>query len=255
MRRKVYTPDEILSTGLSLGYVGPQNSQSVVKALEYYEKTYRPQQTVIDLSGMPPDSMFSNCLLDDSGSMEKHVQTVRQAFNVQYLAKLRKYGNAPNILLNTAQLNRPVLHQALPLLAANDIGSEYHADGGTPLFDSTVGLLTQVLDFMTRAASLGKTSRSITLIMSDGDDTGGVFSLSDVKNLIESLNNAPSHMVAAYAVSPEAEKVFRKMGILEKNLITGADFAVKFEVFSQASSSASNGAGTFAQQKNQGLGF
>lgn len=189
---------------------------------------------------------------DDSGSIAAagNEQAVRDGHNL-VLDALLESKQRDAVLAHTRYLNGRVLFPYRPLLeAVRMTPKNYRADQGTPLYDQTVVLLGSVLAKSQEFSSSGVAARSVTLIITDGDDQHSRRSKPrDVRALVRDLQRAESHIVAAMGIADggtDFRKVFREMGIEDRWILTpgnsAAEIRAAFQVFSQSAVRASQAA-------------
>jgi class 3 adenylate cyclase len=117
-----------------------------------------------------------------------------------------------------------------------------------------VVLLGSVLAKAQELSSNGVAARSVTLLITDGDDQHSLRSKPrDVRALVRDLQRAESHVVAAMGIadgSTDFRRVFRDMGIEDRWILTPGnspgEIRKAFQVFSQSAVRASQAA-TFNQ--------
>lgn len=201
---------------------------------------------------------------DDSGSIRfaGNAQAVRDGHNL-VLDALAASKAREGVLVHTRYLNGLVLYpycgldRALRMDAAN-----YDPNLGTPLYDQTVVLLGTVLAKSREFAQAGVPARTVTLLITDGEDAGSQRSkASDVAVLMRDLLRAERHIVAALGVdngSTDFRRIFREMGIEDRWILTpgnkASDIRRAFAVFSQSAARASQGTGQFAKVSVGGFG-
>lgn len=138
----------------------------------------------------------------------------------------------------------------------------YDPDGGTPLYDQSVVLLGTVLAKSLEFAGAGVPVRTVTLLITDGADSGSVRSRArDVAALAADMRRMERHIVAALGVddgSTDFREVFREMGIEDRWILTPGDKATDirraFAAFSQSAVKAVSGGGAFAAASAGGFG-
>lgn len=201
---------------------------------------------------------------DDSGSISGagHAQTVCDGHNLvldALLASQQKDG----VLFHTRYLNGHVLNPYRPL---EDVvrmhGKNYDPRLGTPLYDQAVVLLGTVLAKAQEFSRNGVTTRTVTLLITDGADMHSQHHrASDVAALVKDLLCAENHIVAAMGIHDgytDFRRVFRDMGIEDKWILTPGQSAQEiraaFQVFSQSAVRVSQGAASFSRTALGGFG-
>lgn len=194
---------------------------------------------------------------DDSGSIRfaGNAKAVREGHNI-VLDALLASKQRNSILVHTRYLNGTVLFPYCPLDEAIRMDTHnYDPNQGTPLYDETVVLLGTVLAKAQEFAECGVPVRTVTLIMTDGHDEHSMKATShSVASIVRDMLMAETHIIAAMGVDDgqiDFRKVFREMGIEDKWILTPKDDPKEirraFQVFSQTSVRASQGAASFSQ--------
>jgi hypothetical protein len=194
---------------------------------------------------------------DDSGSIRfaGNSQAVRDGHNL-VLDALAASKQKNNVLAYTRYLNGQVLFPYSPLdQAIRMTSSNYDPNQGTPLYDQAVILLGTVLAKTQEFADNGVPVRTVTLLISDGDDQHSCRSTAQqVASLVHDLRRAENHIVAAMGVSNghvDFHTVFRSMGIPDEWILTPGNSAGEirraFQVFSQSAVRVTAGTQSFSQ--------
>ena len=220
--------------------------------------------------GVPIQSMLSsevillNILVDDSGSirMAGNSQPIRDGHNMLIKA-LFDSKQLDNIEVINRYLNGKVLYPYTPIsLVPNMDSKNYDASGGTPLFDETAKLLATVIAKAQDFKNNGIQVRTITLIMTDGEDVHSHTSTAaDVNKIVTDMLRSEDHIVAAMGFdngSCDFKKVFSDMGISDRWVLTAnanpSEIRKAFQVFSQSAVRASQSAAHFSQTSLGGFG-
>lgn len=196
-------------------------------------------------------------LIDDSGSIAGagNERAVRDGHNL-VLDALTGSKQKDAILALCLYLNGKVLYPCTPVVQAKRMdGRNYRATGGTPLYDQSAVLLGTVLAKAQEFADNGVVCRTVTLIVTDGDDCGSVHqSASSVKKVVKDLLRAETHIIAGMGVDDgrtDFRAVFRSMGIPDEWILTPGSTASEirkaFQIFSQSAVRASQTAASFSQ--------
>jgi uncharacterized protein YegL len=184
-----------------------------------------------------------NVLLDNSGSMGGEEVAVRTGFDelVKSLIGSKQY--------------MPLT--AVPIMDNN----HYHIHGGTPLYRETLKLLATVIAKTKEFENNGIQVRTITLIMTDGGDTGeGNIDATDVSTVVTDMLGSEKHIICGMGFGDENyfRTVFSDMGITTNWILTAqstpSDIRKAFQVFSRSAASASKSAANFAQTNMGGFG-
>jgi hypothetical protein len=189
---------------------------------------------------------------DDSGSIRHagHEKVVRDGHNA-VLDALTASKQQGAILAHTRYLNGNVLFPYRPIDHAVRMTSQnYHATGGTPLYDQSLVLLGSVLAKAQDFSQNGVLARSMTLIITDGADQGSTRARAkDVAALVGDMARAEVHIIAAMGIDDGAtdfRSVFWEMGIEDRWILTpsnsASDIRRAFQVFSQSAVRASQAA-------------
>jgi hypothetical protein len=138
----------------------------------------------------------------------------------------------------------------------------YDANGGTPLFDETAKLLATVIAKTQDFKNNGIQVRTITLILTDGEDCHSrTSSAADVAKIAKDMLRSEEHIIAAMGFDNgdcDFRKVFADMGIPNQWILTAAsspsEIRKAFQVFSQSAVRASQSAAHFSQTSLGGFG-
>ena len=138
----------------------------------------------------------------------------------------------------------------------------YQANGGTPLYDETAKLLGTVIAKTQEFKDNGIQVRTITLIMTDGQDAHShQCNTNDVKSIVSDMLRSEEHIIAAMGFdngSTDFEQVFQEMGIPSNWILTTnsdpSEIRKAFQVFSQSAVRASQSAANFSQTSMGGFG-
>jgi hypothetical protein len=218
--------------------------------------------------GIPVDLVKSsevillNILVDDSGSIQLagNAQAVCDGHN-QLIEALRDSKQQNNIEVLNRYLNGTVLYPYTPLNLVPEMSDRnYTPNGGTPLFDETVKFLATVIAKAQDFKNNGIQVRTITLILSDGEDFRSRTSLaSEVKEIVSDMLRSEEHIIAAMGFdngSCNFRQIFADMGILDQWILTVAsnpsEIRKAFQVFSQSVIRASQNAAYFNQTNDFG---
>lgn len=212
------------------------------------------------------DSVIVSVLVDDSGSIRfaGNTDIVIEGHNL-IIESLRNAKQKNNILATTHYINGTVLYPYVLLDDAILLDKQnYNEDyfGGTPLYDKSVEFLATVFAKGKESEEDGTPARTITLIISDGEDVHSRSNnANDVKSLVKDMLMAENHIVAAMGIDngeTDFKKVFTEMGIEEKWILTPKndpkEIRDAFKLFSQSAVSASQNAGSFSKTNSGGFG-
>ena len=220
--------------------------------------------------GVPIDNVKSsevillNILVDDSGSIRfaSNAQPIRDGHNMLIKALLDSK-QQDNIEVLTRYLNGTVLYPYTPLSVVPQMNSaNYDPNGGTPLFDEIAKLLATVIAKTQDFKNNGIQVRTITLIMTDGEDAHSRTSTSDdVKKIVTDMLKNEDHIIAAMGFdngSCDFRKIFGDMGFSDRWILTAqsnpSEIRKAFQVFSQSAVSASKSAAYHNETNLGGFG-
>ncbi len=211
----------------------------------------------INMQDVPAsDVVLVSLLIDDSGSIQSanNEQLVRDGYNL-VLESLLAAKQKNNILITVQYLNGTVLFPYVLLQDAVRMdATNYRANGGTPLYDKTVEMLTTVLAKTRESYEDGTPARSITLIITDGEDVHSRHNTAaDVAVLTKEMLSKEDHIIATMGVdngSTDFRKIFADMGIQDKWVLTPGnnpkEIRQAFQMFSQSAVRASQTAANIA---------
>jgi len=220
--------------------------------------------------GVPIDSVRSsevillNILVDDSFSIKSagNEQPIRDGYN-QLIKSLRDSKQQDNIEVLCKYLNGKVLYPYTPIALVPDMDhSNYSANGSTPLYDETAKLLATVIAKMQDFKNSGIQVRTISLILTDGEDYGSNTSTpGDVKKIVNDMLRTEDHIIATMGFSNGRCKfgnTFSEMGIPDNWVLTAnanpSEIRKAFQIFSQSAVRASQSAANFSQTNLGGFG-
>ncbi len=194
--------------------------------------------------------------IDDSGSirMSGRSQDVRDGSNM-VIDALKATKQKSGILAMTRYINGTILFPYGQLDAAVKLDRHnYDPNLGTPLYDSVVETLGAVVVKMKEFADAGVAVRSVTLIVTDGEDVHSQHAdAADCRELITKLLMSERHIVAGMGVdngNTDFRMVFKEMGIPDEWILTPgntpSEVRKAFQLFSQSAVRASQGAANFS---------
>ena len=252
---------ELFSTARAEGTISPQSAH----VLAVVDDGHIQEALGISVDDVQASEVVLVTMMpDDSGSIRfaGNAEAVRDGHNL-VLAALCESKQRDSLLVHTRYLNGFVLSPYAPLDRAIKLDrSNYDPSLGTPLYDQSVVLLATVLAKSQEFINAGVDVRTVTLIITDGADTGGRYSAGDVKKLVDDMLRRERHIVAAMGVDDgngtDFRQVFGEMGIRDEWILTPgktpSEIRKAFQVFSQSALRASQSAGSFSQTAAQGLG-
>ncbi len=195
--------------------------------------------------------VLATMMPDDSGSIRfsGNADAVRAGHNL-VLDALKDSKQSDGVLVHTRYLNGKVLFPYCPLERAQRMTRQnYDPCQGTPLYDQAVVLLGTVIAKAQEFADNGVATRTVTLLISDGDDVHSTRnSAADVAAICSDMRRAENHIIAALGVedgSTDFRQVFQKMGIDDRWILTvrndASDVRRAFQVFSQSALAVAGG--------------
>jgi len=201
---------------------------------------------------------------DDSGSISSagNIDNVINGHNM-IIEALKKAKQSNNILAHTKYLNGQILfdYRLLDQSVLMD-KNNYSANQGTPLYDETVKLLGTVIAKSQEFSDNGVPVRTITLIITDGqDEHSKKFSTKHCKAIISDMLKTENHIIAAMGInngSTNFKQIFNEMGIQDNQILTPGnsekEIRLAFNLFSQSAIRASQSSKNFSQVSIGGFG-
>ncbi len=204
---------------------------------------------------MSSEVVLVTIMPDDSGSIQYsgNAQAVRGGHN-SVIDALTSSQQQDNILIHNRYLNGTVLYPYCPIAQAIRMDTKnYTPNQGTPLYDQTVVLLGTVLAKSQEFSDNGVPVRTVTLIITDGDDCHSMrHGAKDVAAIAKDMLRMENHIIAAMGIddgSTDFRKVFQDMGIRDEWILTPAnsdgEIRKAFQVFSQSAMRVSQSAANF----------
>ncbi len=180
---------------------------------------------------------------DDSGSISMAGNTgqVIDGHNA-VLEALESSRQSDDIFAHTRYLNGRVLSPFTSVTTATRMDSKnYSANLGTPLYDQAMVVLGTVIAKAQEFVNNGVPVRTITLLITDGEDVHSSRTAKDVRELVEDMRAQENHIVAAMGLdngSTNFRRVFLEMGIEDQWILTPGSSAneirAAFVMFSQS---------------------
>jgi hypothetical protein len=220
--------------------------------------------------GIAPDDVPASQVVlvtmmpDDSGSIRfaGNAQRVRDGHNL-VIEALSRSKQKDDILAHTRYLNGHVLYPYRRIDDAVRMDAQnYDPNLGTPLYDEAVVMLGTVLAKTRQFEDGGVPVRSVSLILTDGEDAGSRHQTPKaVRAIVEDMLRQEKHIIAAMGIDDghtDFRQVFREMGIQDRWILTpgNSDQEIRraFQTFSQSAVKASQGAGHFSRAALGGFG-
>jgi len=171
------------------------------------------------------DVVLMGMLIDDSGSIRfaGAAQAIRDGHN-DLLDDFSKSAAKDDILVHNRYLNGTILYPFSPLTGAVRMdSSNYDPNGGTPLYFQTLSLLKTILAKTQEFEALGSPVRTITVILTDGEDTS-TMNVGDVRTVVKDMLRKENHVIAAVGVgNSDFKKIFNDMGIPDEWILNPKD--------------------------------
>jgi hypothetical protein len=212
------------------------------------------------------ESMLVTGLIDDSSSISSlgNTQAVIDGHNVvidQLLTTKQRSG----ILFSSQLLNGGLICPYTPLDKATRLDQgNYRPSGVTPLYDQTLVILGTVLAKAQEFTDNAIPCRTVTLIVTDGEDVGSKHSAKHVEAVVQDMLMAETHIIMAMgigstpAMQAKFRSVFQEMGIRPQWILTPKatrdEIKAAFQVASQSAVRASQNAVAFSTQAVGGFG-
>lgn len=212
---------------------------------------------VTDLGVTTSETILVASNIDDSGSIDSYgnTQNIIDGHN-NTIDALSGSKQRNSIEFYTQYINGFVLNNWVPLDSAVRMDSNnYNPCLGTPLYDSSVLLLGQVIARVQNYQQSGQVPRSGVIIVTDGSDVSSRKSnASDVSALVDSMLADEMAIVAFLGVEDghtDFRSVARAMGIRDNWILTtksdASEIRRAFNMFSSSMVRASQNAGAFSQ--------
>ena len=208
-----------------------------------------------DIGNIPStECILVSIELDDSSSIQfaGNTQNVRDGHNL-LIETLKGAKVKDNIQVHGTKLNGGILYpysflDNVPMLDS----SNYIPSGGTPLHEKTIILLGTVLAKIQQARDAGISQRTITIIITDGGDTGSTDRSDEVAVLTREILRTETNIIFGMGIDDghtDFNAVFTAMGIPSTHILTPKsdpkEIRKAFQTMSQSASAAAGGA-TFA---------
>ena len=245
-------PDVLLQQAASLSLF----PQQTISAISNY-RGGDPWDDIGDLGASPEVIQKTECylllvVLDDSGSMQGAEGETVAAFNEflnDYKQAKASEQISSDVLIGVAALNRGIIYPYTRIEDARALtNGEFYAEGGTPLYDVTLKAHGLQIAKTTELSLYGISVKTVTLLITDGYDEHSRAPVSEVKKVVESVQEDRNHIVGGIYRGRAREDTFSAMGLPTKWILNGGDggrdLLNAFSRFSRASRSAlSKGAG------------
>lgn len=188
------------------------------------------------------DVLLVTIVVDDSNSINDAgaMEALRKGHNALLDLLISRGGDNVTILVSTRFLNGRIINRFVPVQEARRLNSENYSAkelGWTPLYYQSVLTLGTVMVQMQQLESEGSSVRSITLLITDGEEySDHKTKPEEVAWLARDLMNTGKALVAAYAVGSGTNLVneFTRMGIQRKWILNSPDALASLLAFADA---------------------
>ena len=258
MSSKTARVDQLFSQAAAQGAVPQESLQALHDLGAEIEEALGVSADDVSAS----EVMLLTQLIDDSGSIRfgGNSDEVRSGHN-KVLNDTAKSTSEDDVLAHTTYLNGGTLFPYVPLKQAGRLDAKnFNPNGGTPLYDRALVTLGAVLAKEQEFANQGVPVRTVTLIMSDGADTGSRHGPEEVAKLVRSMLTRENHIVTFMGIDDgctDFRAVARSMGIRDEWILTpkndGHSMRQCFGLVSKASQSAAQGTQSFSATAKQGF--
>jgi hypothetical protein len=255
-----------------------QQSLNALQIIDLGAKIADAMGVPADQFNQPGEVILLSIMVDNSGSIRfaGNSDAVRDGCNtiVKSLVESKQNNNIMALVRLLSPVNGVAGSEVLfPYGLIDDAPeldqSNYNPSEGTPLYDETLVFLGSVLAKAQEYADQGVPCRTISLIITDGEDVhspkghGGRGTTPDkVKVLVEDMLRAENHIIGAMGIKNDAgvdyNLILQSMGIRSEWISTPksdpSSIRAQCQVFSQSAVRASQSAASFSQQALGGFG-
>ncbi len=188
-------------------------------------------------------------VIDASSSMYEYRSAVLDSYREQFLKPLAKAKNADSILVSTwifsdtsqDPANVRLVHGYTPVPnCASLTQTEYDPDGSTPLYDAVMASLTGLVSYGQQLRDNGTRTKSIVVVLSDGQENSSRTSGSKVRRLSGDVLRAQEFVLSYVFFGDESEgdEAAKDIGFpLHHRLTSSLDGSAIRRVFGQVSAS------------------
>ncbi len=205
-----------------------------------------------DIGNVPStECILVSVELDDSSSIQfaGNTQNVRDGHNL-LIETLKGAKVKDNIQVHARKLNGGILYPYSFLDNVPQLDNRnYIPSGGTPLHDETIILLGTVLAKIQQARDAGISQRTITIIITDGGDTGRTDRSAEVAVLVKEILRTETNIIFGMGIddgNTDFNAVFSSMGIPLTHVLTPKsdpkEIRKAFQTMSQSASASASGA-------------
>ncbi len=202
-------------------------------------------------------------LIDDSGSIRcvsGNTEAVRSGHNT-VLDALKASKQGDGVQIHCKYLNGTILYPFVTLDNAVEMNvSNYNPNGGTPLYDQTMVILATLIAKATDFENAGIPVRTVTIIATDGADSGSQVTPAQVAKVVKDLLKRENHIICGMGIddgSTDFERVFTEMGIPKEWILTPgnspSEIRKAFAIASKSAVRASQNAASFSKQAAGGF--
>lgn len=202
----------------------------------------------IDVDDVDAEDVTLVCvIIDASGSMWDEAEVLRRAYREQLLEPLRGAAEADSILLSTlvfscgAAENVRVVHGYTPIPQCPELTeADYSPGGATPLYDAVSTGLTGLISYGQQLRDNGTRTKSIVVVMSDGQENASRISAAKVRNISGDVLREQEFILAYifYGKQTEGDTYAEEIGFPARHRLTeNLDGSGIRNVFGQVSAS------------------
>lgn len=206
--------------------------------------------SIQDLGASPEEIQKTECylllvVLDDSGSMRGSERDVMEAYNAfldDYKTAKKSEEISSDVLIAVAGLFEGIIYPYTRIEDAKPLSEFYAPGGSTPLYDVTIKAEGLQIAKTTELSLYGISVKTVTLLITDGRDNASYARVSDVENVLQSIQEDRNHIVGGIYRGDADQYTFSGMGVPPKWILDGGrggkDLLNAFSRFSRASRSA-----------------
>ena len=218
-----------LTNAVSAGIISSQSQQAIATELD--------DIAIAGCGGVDIDEINSEevtlvtVIIDASSSMYSYASDVLTQYKDQFLDPLRGAKNAESILVSVWIFSADggdkvrLVHGYTPVPDCQDLTSaDYSPSGMTPLRDAVMKGVTGLVNYGQTLRDNGTRTKSIVLVLSDGEDNASRVSGAKVKRLSEDVLRAQEFVLSYiyFGDQSEGDKHARAIGFPPHHRLTGS---------------------------------
>lgn len=213
MPNKIEQATALLNSSYYEGLLSPESAKALAALPQHPEEI----AAALGSDATGTDVMLVTILVDDSLSI-RDITSGRQAEERGHDRLLEVLGRRTetNVLVHTRLLNRGSFSPYSSLQSARNLREHLHlSPDGTPLYRQSLLTLGSVMAKSLQLEQQGKRVRTVTLIITDGDDNrSGHTTATHVRFWVQDMMvHASNHIIAGMGIGATYARVFRDMGI------------------------------------------